>query len=149
MTGATQTATAATGATTIIDFNIKDWDDPGSDRVVVDNGAAVRWRYTADRYQKLKVKAKIEGSFAVAFDGVESISIDLYKNAAALTRLDYMNAAVFPVPVASRFVLKGDDQVELNKGDYFDIRITQNCGGNYIFDTGVVPDESYITIEEI
>jgi hypothetical protein len=150
MTGGTQTGTIATATTTVVDFNSGDWDDPGTNRVVPDDGGANRWRYTADRYQKLRVSARIEGSLTGSSLGAgEETWLSIRKNGALWSRLDYIIGDVITIPQpGANYSLQGSDTIELDKGEFLDIIFRQDSGGNYSFNVGQ-PGYNYVSIEEI
>ncbi|MHC4397502.1 MAG: hypothetical protein ACYS1A_17815 [Planctomycetota bacterium] len=141
----TTSPTAATGATTIVDFESMIYDDPGTDRVTT--GAA--WRFTADRYMKVRINVRIQGVFAVNLGALETFFLWLYKNGALHSQLKIHIGNVLNIPNGFSVDFLGQRQFKLNQGDYFDIRVNQNSGGNFTFEDGDSPYLTYIDIEEI
>lgn len=145
ITAATANPSLASGAFEIIDYNLIEWDEPGANRVTI--GAA--WRYTARRYQKLRISASIELASTDEWDIGELAELILYKNGASYKRID--KKTFFDNVLSSNTLyLGGTRTIKLNEGDYFDIRGHQTSGiALGIVITSPSSKTSFIDIEEI
>jgi hypothetical protein len=149
LTSSSETTSIANNTLTIIDFDLGMFDDPGTNRVSVDDGGANRWRFTADRYMKLRVSCRIGGEFAGQPLGAgENINIYLYKGGVLYSVLDRIVGDVIAIAAGADFSMQGSDIIELTRGDYLDIRIIHDAGGTYDFLTAT-NTTNYISIEEI
>jgi len=104
----------------------------------------VAWKFTAPITGLYRVSSKVafnNGSFAA---GVV-VATSLFKNGAAYNR----ECVVFSETTGSReYQLVGSDMVQLNKGEYIDIRVFQNTGTDrFLYSTGNLHNS--ISIERI
>ncbi len=110
----TNVAQTLTFAGLIVDFEDKEFDNPGTDRVTT----GVAWKFTADRYMKIDISTAIRTE-PLAWSVADWGLLGVYKNGAQYKRLSYRNAqAAF----TNQIMLNGSTVVQLNKGDYIDIR---------------------------
>jgi hypothetical protein len=133
------TQTLVTATTTIIDFDDKEYDDPGPDAVTT--GAS--WKFTAKRYMKVHVDSGVIFTSA-ALVTPNTFQLSVYKNGAIHTVLELLT-----VQASTTFgpAISGSTDIELIEGDYIDIRARQVTGSN----KDIFADATYnfITIHEI
>jgi hypothetical protein len=111
----------STGSTTIIDFGASSFDTHGS----VTTGAS--WKFTAQRPDYYTVAAVVALAGNSGLAAGESVDLYLYKNGAAYSR--FATATTWQGNTTTQS-LSGTDGVQLNAGEYIDIRINQGSGGS-------------------
>lgn len=122
-----------TGNTTIIDFATKSYDTHNS----VTTGAS--WKYTSPIAQKVAVSSIIIFGGA---SGGDYIYLLLYKNNTLYSK------GLSTAPINASFQgLYFYDEIELNAGDYIDIRAFNNTGGNRSLT--VTASDNHITISKV
>jgi hypothetical protein len=106
----------ANAATPIIDFGTKSFDNTGS----VTTGAS--WKFTAQKYDFYKVNGTIAYASA-SFTANTAVKLYLYKNGSLYSYLaqEKIDAALTTFRIAT-----GVDTIELNSGDYIDIRTSHD-----------------------
>jgi hypothetical protein len=104
-------------SSTIVDFNQKVYDTHGS----VTTGGS--WKFTAQRYGFLTINSMV--TFAAGtFTTTGDCYIELFKNGSSSTVIDFHRTeagGAFNQPV-----LQGLCEIEMNAGDYVDVRVYQN-----------------------
>ena len=113
--------TVANNSETILDFEDKVKDSHNA----VTTGAA--WKFTVPSPGDYHISANFNVSFASSLDAGEQYSVRIYKNGSAVA-IWYLNSSVaangsYPTQI-SRII------PDLIAGDYLDIRVYQNSGGN-------------------
>lgn len=122
---------------TIVDFATRAVDNQNS----VTTGAA--WKFTAKERMDLTVNAQLEWNVQAA--AANSIwALILYKNGVEVVVLDEKSPLV--TSVTQRLALNGSYDIEVQAGDYIDIRVFQNDGGNRGFVTGA--GRNYVNIKQ-
>lgn len=130
----------ASGATTILDYGTKDYDDLNS----VTTGAS--WKYTSPRSAKYRITARALMTTTTAWATNESFELHLYINGSVAAFLGRSTGDDTSVN-AGFLVSQGVTTVELNKGDTVDIRLTQNSGVTLSLNADAL--QNYMTIEEL
>lgn len=116
-------------ADTIVNYSIKTYDTHGA----VTTGAS--WKYTAPVSGYYKVKASISW---VTVSGAASYRLKIFKNGVMHTQFAAEgDTYIFPV----------SDTVQLNAGDYIDIRTFQLSGA--ALDTDSAPESQFVTVERV
>lgn len=134
-TNASQSLTS--GSITIINFEDQTKDLTAS---VTVGGS---WKFTAPSYGFYKVKSKIIINTAAAWADGEAGSLRLYKNGSQYSVLDRKDNQ----PTNTFMPLVGSDVVELNAGDYVDVRVDQNSGSTLNIEGS--GDQNYVVIEKL
>lgn len=110
-----------TGVLTIVDFEDVEWDSHG----LVTTGAS--WKFTAQKKGIYSVDVAIQWQDTSGWgSGSENSYIELFKNGVLYRRLDYWECQTAGITIAVG--LSGSTDVELEVGDYIDIRAFQVSG---------------------
>ncbi len=127
-------ATINNNSATVMDYEDKTYDDHG----IVTTGAT--WKATAPRAGKVRVNAKATLVSNAGWGVGETAYLAVFKNGAEYGR------GPFDSPVTATIVvnLSVEDEVDVVAGDYIDIRIFQNSGGNIALDT--TSAKNYVSI---
>lgn len=132
--------TIANAATDIIDF--EDLTDGFDSHGAVTIGAA--WKFTAPASGIYNISSFVLGSAAAGeWDEGEAVILYIYKNGATYTQLDRVEAATSPAS-AILIALIGNTTIDLNKGDYVDIRLYNGVGANWTVQNS--NDQAYVSI---
>lgn len=109
----------ASGVTTIVDFNTKDYDSHNA----VTTGSS--WKFTAPISGKYLIIARAHFN-AASFTSGNSVGISIYKNGAvshvSITRISITGSFGYPA--------SGSDILNMLAGDTIDIRVDQSEGSN-------------------
>lgn len=123
---------------TIINFEDKNWDTHNC----VATGAS--WKFTSPKTGYYKVQVNILFSSTTTWATTESAELYIYKNGVRYSNL----GRTTQFDSSNTYMqIKGSDTVEMNKDDYFDIRVIQDSGAALTLHND--PNFAYITIEEL
>lgn len=144
----TDTAQSIGAGATIVKFEDKVYDDPGTDRYNIATGI-----FTADRYMKLRVSSAIILEDSANWDAGELADLNIYKTPLGGAAANYAVLDAYFLIVTPAFnwiiALSGSTTIELNKGDTFDIRASQTSGAALTLTTVLPSLKCYLDIEEI
>jgi len=103
-------------------FGLKDWDDPGADRVVLPSNPGERWKFVADIDMTVEININLWCS--VYLDETQYIAMHLYVNGdgPSAIMLDKYSPTCITL-YGYGIYLKGAITIKLNEGDFFDIRL--------------------------
>jgi hypothetical protein len=133
--------TITNGSTDIIQFDDLVDDTHSS----VTTGAA--WKFTAPSSGRYRVSAMILGSNAAGgWDEGDILILYLYKNGVVFKALDYEEADASPASSTAQS-LQGSLYINLDAGDYIDVRLNNGTGVNWVTDTNA--NWNYISIDKI
>jgi len=129
----------STGSITIVDFDTVEYDNQS----LVTTGAS--WKFTAPKTSHYKVHSNLLFAGTTAWTESESGNLLLYKNGVLYSNLDRDTQ----FGATSTFMhLGGSDTIQLDKGDYIDIRVSQNSGATIALYTGDLAS-TFVSVEEL
>lgn len=133
----TNAAQSITGSYAIIDFEDKSFDSRNS----VTTGAS--WKFTAPEAGYYRAKASVLLNTGGGWAAGEYISLGIYKNGSVQSYSDVHQTATHSTYAPCQI----EDIVYLQAGEYLDIRLSQNSGGNISLLNS--SSYNYITVEQI
>ncbi len=113
---------------TIIDFGTKTIDTHSA----VTTGAS--WKYTAQVAGKYRVSCKILFTSGGGWVAGELVDLMLYKNG---TKYSDLGNTISQTTHSTFVAVGGSDVIDLNVGDYIDVRVSQNSGASLALNANV------------
>ena len=124
---------------TIVDFGTKSFDTLGS----VTTGSS--WKFTAPISGYYSINSRVLLSSGAGWASTERVLFHLYKNGSAYSILDYNPQHATNTSINMN--ASGQDIVQLNSGDYVDIRVEQNSGGSIALNNSAL--NNFINIQRV